>query len=126
MKTGCSGITAEIGDNFCDDGNNNQECNYDSGDCCGYNVDTQYCTECICFEDLSCTASLSLIGDGYCDDEANMAVCTYDGGDCCGECINTELCTECICQEGGEPAIDYSCKPLKVIHKPHFLECNIK
>ena len=38
---------------------------------------------------------------------------------------NTELCTECICQEGGEPAIDLSCK-LLVILKPHFLERNIK
>ena len=29
-----------VGDDYCDDGNNNQECNYDGGDCCGPNVDT--------------------------------------------------------------------------------------
>ena len=27
------------GDNVCDDDNNNANCNYDGGDCCGDNVD---------------------------------------------------------------------------------------
>ena len=40
-----------VGDDYCDDGNNNQECNYDGGDCCGPNVNTQYCTECQCLSD---------------------------------------------------------------------------
>ena len=35
---------------------------------------------------------------------------------------NTELCTECICLDGGEPAIDLSCKLLMII-KFNFLEC---
>ena len=61
-------------------------------------------------ENLSCAAPPTLIGNGFCNDEANTAECSYDGGDCCGECINTELCTECICQDGGEPAVDLSCK----------------
>ena len=37
-----------IGDSYCDDENNNLECNYDSGDCCGPNVNMQYCTDCQC------------------------------------------------------------------------------
>ena len=39
-----------VGDGYCDDGNNNADCNYDGGDCCGSNVSTQYCTECQCLE----------------------------------------------------------------------------
>ena len=39
-----------IGDNYCDDMNNNMECNYDGGDCCGLSVNTQYCTYCQCIE----------------------------------------------------------------------------
>ena len=51
------GIAAWIEDDFCDDINNKKECDYDGGDCCGCNVNTDWCTECLCFEpavDLSC------------------------------------------------------------------------
>ena len=30
---------------------NNLDCTYDGGDCCGSNVNTQYCTVCLCLED---------------------------------------------------------------------------
>ena len=40
-----------IGDAYCDDINNNVVCNFDDGDCCGPNVNTQYCTECLCLEE---------------------------------------------------------------------------
>ena len=36
------------GDGFCDDMNNIFECDFDGGDCCGSNVNTQYCTDCLC------------------------------------------------------------------------------
>ena len=39
-----------IGDGYCDDITNNLDCTYDGGDCCGSNVNTQYCTECLCLE----------------------------------------------------------------------------
>ena len=39
-----------IADGYCDDVNNNLACTYDGGDCCGSNVDTEYCDECICYE----------------------------------------------------------------------------
>ena len=49
-STGCSSdIPHWIGDGWCDDENNNESCGFDGGDCCGPNVDTQYCTECICY-----------------------------------------------------------------------------
>ena len=38
-----------IGNGKCNDETNNEGCSYDGGDCCGPNVDTQYCTECICY-----------------------------------------------------------------------------
>ena len=37
-----------VGDGYCDDSTNNMECNYDGGDCCGPNINTQYCVECQC------------------------------------------------------------------------------
>ena len=40
--------TSLINNGFCDDETNTAECNYDSGDCCGIGVDTQYCSECTC------------------------------------------------------------------------------
>ena len=42
------GKTAWIGDGFCDDMNNNQNCNYDDGDCCGAKVKKNFCVECKC------------------------------------------------------------------------------
>ena len=40
-----------IGDNYCDDINNNLGCNYDGGDCCGPNVNKAFCQECLCLTD---------------------------------------------------------------------------
>ena len=42
--TPCGGNQAWISDGFCDDFNNNINCNYDGGDCCAPNINTQYCT----------------------------------------------------------------------------------
>ena len=38
------------GDNFCDDENNNAGCEWDGGDCCGDDVNTQYCSACECLD----------------------------------------------------------------------------
>ena len=40
-----------IGDMFCDDSTNIEECNFDGGDCCGFDVWTDFCKECLCLED---------------------------------------------------------------------------
>ena len=79
-------------------------------DCCGSNVNTDWCTECICYADLDCAAPLELIANGFCNDEANTAGCGYDGGDCCGDCVNTDVCTECTCFDGGALSPDISCE----------------
>ena len=46
----CGGNAAWIGDNACDDVNNNEGCQWDGGDCCGDNVDTTYCQVCACLD----------------------------------------------------------------------------
>ena len=39
-----------IGDNYCDDINNNMDCSYDGGDCCGCNINADYCSVCACLD----------------------------------------------------------------------------
>ena len=46
----CDGNKDWIGDGYCDDATNNAECGYDGGDCCGDDVNTEYCNECICHQ----------------------------------------------------------------------------
>ena len=53
----CNGNIDWIGDTFCDDDNNNLECNYDGGDCCGPNVLTNFCTECLCLNNVTTQTS---------------------------------------------------------------------
>ena len=51
-QIGCvSSNPSWIGDGYCDDETNNASCHFDGGDCCGVNVNTQYCNECmlICY-----------------------------------------------------------------------------
>ena len=109
MITGCE-IPDYHGDNYCDDENNNEVCFFDGGDCCGSNVNTDYCMECLCLEGgegggggaEGCNQYIVVyIGDGYCQDYNNNLDCTYDGGDCCGSNVNTDYCDECLCLEGG-------------------------
>ena len=51
LDTTTTGVCNQwAGDGFCDDINNNLDCNYDGGDCCGSNVNTLFCTECQCLE----------------------------------------------------------------------------
>ena len=37
--------------------NNNMNCSYDGGDCCGPYVDTTYCSECQCCDDSGCNGN---------------------------------------------------------------------
>ena len=39
-----------VGDGFCDDATNTESCDYDGGDCCGADVITFTCTQCLCLE----------------------------------------------------------------------------
>ena len=48
--TGSCGTPSWKGDDYCDDENNNCGCDWDGGDCCGSNVDTEYCSACECLD----------------------------------------------------------------------------
>ena len=51
-----------VGDGICQDESNLETCGYDEGDCCGENVNTYYCTECVCHDPLfSSTTSIPTI-----------------------------------------------------------------
>ena len=54
------------GNGYCDDQTNILVCNYDGGDCCGPNVNKQYCTECQCKNGGETTAN-----PGPTDDEGS-------------------------------------------------------
>ena len=41
-------IPASVGDGFCNDENNNEDCMFDGLDCCGINVNKDYCVDCSC------------------------------------------------------------------------------
>ena len=48
------------GDGACDDGNNNCGCEWDGGDCCGENVNTQFCSACECLDPNAISGNLYL------------------------------------------------------------------
>ena len=86
-----------VGNGFCNDETNNPECNYDGGDCCAMNANTNSCSECNCHFIETCIGGYHpLVGNGFCNDDTNIAECDYDGGDCCG-CVITEHCEDCAC-----------------------------
>jgi len=92
--TGC-GTPHWAKDQWCDDENNNADCNWDDGACCfnDYSGYDNYCNDCECLE---CTPS-GWHGDTYCDDSLNTKNCKYDGGDCCGDNVITSYCKDCEC-----------------------------
>ena len=94
-----------IGDGFCNDEANSENCNYDGGDCC-IDISTDYCIECTCHHEDNCVLGYtpSVVGDGFCNDETNTENCNYDGGDCCGSCVLNKHCTECACLGGADTA----------------------
>jgi len=99
-----------IGDNYCDDVCNNDDNDFDGGDCCqdeaaeGWN---HYCNDCLCLEMPETTEGPiecpdEWIGDNYCDDQCNNDDNDFDGGDCCQEEPNddwTAYCNTCECLE---------------------------
>ena len=93
---GCDNV-ALVGNGFCNDETNNPDCNYDGGDCCVVNANTNSCSDCVCHLIETCAAGYHpLVGNGFCNDDTNIAECDYDGGDCCG-CVITEHCEDCAC-----------------------------
>merc|ERR1712083_895887 len=103
-----------IGDNYCDDENNNAACQFDGGDCCQESPAAgwdNYCNACECLEQQTTTTEAPeendcaiphWAGDNYCDDENNTPGCGFDGGDCCQESPADgwdNYCSDCECLE---------------------------
>ena len=89
----------DIGNGYCDDQSNTPMCNYDGGDCCGSCVNKAYCYTCDCLDRESSNGiANSDIGNSLCEDGLNNAECQFDGRDCCGSNVNTDHCTVCQCQ----------------------------
>ena len=72
-----------MGNQVCDEVNNNEECFQDGADCLFINC-----------------AFHSLVMDGICDDDTNFEWCLFDGGDCCGESSIKIFCYDCRCNAG--------------------------
>merc|ERR1712161_186732 len=91
---GC-GSPSWANDKWCDDENNNADCNWDGGACCFNEAQgwDNYCTDCECIE---CKPS-GWHGDNYCDDSLNTGNCKYDGGDCCGDNVDCTYSKDCEC-----------------------------
>ena len=55
----CTGPIDYISDNFCDDVTNNEECQWDGGDCCNLEVQGGTCTICACLDPNGFTTTTS-------------------------------------------------------------------
>merc|ERR1719495_405076 len=113
-------------DQWCDDENNNADCDWDGGACCNNDFSgwDQYCNACECLDpnnggpttttttttttittttvnDLTGCGSPQWATDQWCDDENNNPECNYDGGACCfNEFAGWEqYCEDCECYE---------------------------
>ena len=53
------------GDGYCDDSNNNADCDFDDGDCCLNPVNTQFCNECWCYADNTSYVSGKITGQNF-------------------------------------------------------------
>ena len=53
------------GDGYCDDSNNNADCDFDDGDCCLNPVNTQFCNECWCYADNTSYVSGKITGQHF-------------------------------------------------------------
>ena len=84
LETCAAGYHPAVGDGYCNDETNIQQCNFDGGDCCGVCVNSDLCTNCFCLGDLVSMRPNALIGDGVCHYNLNNFDCSYDGGDCIG------------------------------------------
>ena len=49
------GIPDYVGDGYCDDINNNEDCPWDGGDCCDPTASMDYCTACECLDPTATT-----------------------------------------------------------------------
>jgi hypothetical protein len=125
LNTTCPYEDTLLGDGFCNDETNTEECQYDAGDCCKNKTIVNVCENCTCNQNIGAPAQDLMrtacpIGtefkNGYCNDEVktllltivllfkvlhfmtktNTPNCGYDFGECCGKTDFT-FCDDCNC-----------------------------
>ena len=82
-------------DGYCDDDNNNAQCGWDGGDCCGNNVNTQYCTDCSCL-DPNPVICQDFMSEAKCIKKKNKGKCNKPNikkkcAKTCGHCTWMEI-----------------------------------
>ena len=119
-----------MGDGFCDNILNNEDCEYDGGDCCectcvdgpiytcgfyGLRCEDPTCLDPnLLAEFPDCGGNLLRVDNGACDAYNNNEECGYDGGDCClCTCIKNGKCGfkdfDCLDPSAEEGL--YQCQP---------------
>ena len=138
----CNGTPSYQGDDYCDDENNNEGCQWDGGDCCGDIVNTQFCSACECLDPngggngttepptteppteppTNDCYQPNWVGDNYCDDGNNNEGCGWDGGDCCGNDVNTNFCSVCECLDPSHTTTTTTTEPpaTESCQSPHW------
>lgn len=102
-------FTGAFKDGFCHDELNNENCDYDGGDCCLPTVYTDVCQECKCKDPGVKGLAKTEKGCGlltkeelddvkYCKDYLNVPECQYSNGQCCGKAV-LHFCDECKCKD---------------------------
>jgi hypothetical protein len=79
-----------LGDDFCDEINDNYICGFDMGDCVEAPPNGYGCSP------------IWNYADGMCHDQLNTLGCNFDGGDCCNNNAPfwKNYCDKCECNEG--------------------------
>ena len=89
-----------VGNGFCNDETNSEDCNFDGGDCCGSCKLTGFCKVCECVNTTAVNSINPLPGNGVCNDESNIPSCNYDNFECCGPYVGKIDCVHCQCHQG--------------------------
>ena len=85
-----------IGDGYCNDETNTQQCNFDGGDCCGSCIISDFCTNCSCIGgitgncqdyDLACPL---WVNSGYCQ-HTYVDYMNENCGESCGTCLGNVI-----------------------------------
>ncbi|CAN0087631.1 unnamed protein product, partial [Scytosiphon promiscuus] len=144
----CEGYISWIGDGYCDYSNNNEEFDWDGGDCCpctcedeGFYsgcgsvydcLDPSVGTDCTpapastsVYNDgyLDCLGVISYIGDGYCDISNNNEECGWDGGDCCPRtCDDSDSWYTCgeVGYDCLDPTVSTGCETTSTLDSDDF------
>ena len=65
-----------MGDGFCDDDTNTGDCEFDGGDCCGDDINTDYCEDCKC-KQFNMLDSLNISAKYFLLNSTKLSFCLF-------------------------------------------------